>query len=70
MIQEEKIKPIEDFMRKYNVQITEYLQRIITVEAESEEDAIAMVESEYDLAHIVLDYSDFTGKDIEIYDCK
>ena len=29
-----------------------------------------MVESEYDLAHIVLDYSDFTGKDIEIYDCK
>ena len=49
-------------MKKYNVQITEYLQRIITVEAESEEDAIAMVESEYDLAHIVLDYSDFTGK--------
>ena len=57
-------------MKKYNVQITEYLQRIITVEAESEEDAIAIVESEYDLAHIVLDYSDFTGKDIEIYDCK
>ena len=55
-------------MRKYNVQITEYLQRIITVEAESEEDAIAMVESEYDLAHIVLDYSDFAGKDIEIYE--
>ena len=54
-------------MKKYNVQITEYLQRIITVEAESEEDAIAMVESEYDLVHIVLDYSDFTGKDIEIY---
>ena len=57
-------------MKKYNIQITEYLQRIITVEAESEEDAIAMVESEYDLAHIVLDYSDFTGKDIEIYECK
>ena len=57
-------------MKKYNVQITEYLQRIITVEAETEEDAIAMVESEYDLAHIVLDYSDFTGKDIEIYECK
>ena len=57
-------------MKKYNIQITEYLQRIITVEAESKEDAIAMVEREYDLAHIVLDYSDFTGKDIEIYDCK
>ncbi|MDY5983409.1 MAG: DpnD/PcfM family protein [Anaeroplasma sp.] len=55
-------------MKKYNVQITEYLQRIVTVEAESEEDAIAIVESEYDLAHIVLDYSDFTGKDIEICD--
>ena len=57
-------------MKKYNVQITEYLQRIITVEAESKEDAIAMVESEYDLAHIVLDYSDFTGKDIDACDCK
>ena len=53
-------------MNKYNVQITEYLQRIITVEAELEEDAIAIVESEYDLSHIVLDYSDFTGKDIEL----
>ena len=57
-------------MKKYNVQIIEYLQRIITLDAESEEDAIAIVESEYDLAHIVLDYSDFTGKDIEIYDSK
>lgn len=53
-------------MNKYNVQITEYLQRIITVEAESEEDAIAIVESEYDLGHIVLDYSDFKEKDIEL----
>ena len=53
-------------MNKYNVQITEYLQRIIAVEAESEEDAIAMVEREYDLGHIVLDYSDFKGKDIEL----
>ena len=53
-------------MNKYNVQITEYLQRIIAVEAESKEDAIAIVESEYDLGHIVLDYSDFTGKDIDV----
>ena len=53
-------------MNKYNVQITEYLQRIITVGAESEEDAIATVESEYDLGYIVLDYSDFTGKDIDV----
>ena len=64
----EQNKTNRGYMKKYNVQITEYLQRIITVEAESEEDAIAMVESEYDLAHIVLDYSDFTGKDIEIYE--
>lgn len=53
-------------MNKYNVQITEYLQRIITVEAESDEDAITIVESEYDLGHLVLDYSDFTGKDIDV----
>ena len=53
-------------MNKYNVQITEYLQRIIPVAAESEEDAIAIAESEYDLGHIILDYFDFKGKDIEL----
>ncbi len=54
-------------MEKYEVEITEYLQRIVEVEAESPGDAVDIVEEDYDNCNIVLDYSDFTGKDIEIY---
>ena len=54
-------------MEKYEVEITEYLQRIIEVEAESPEDAVYKVEEDYDNCNIVLDSGDFTGKDIEIY---
>ena len=54
-------------MSKYKVEITEYLQRTVDVEAESEEDAVANVEEQYDKCGIVLDYSDFVKKEIEIY---
>lgn len=54
-------------MSKYKVEITEYLQRTVDVEAKSEEDAIADVEEQYDKCNIVLDYSDFVKKEIEIY---
>ena len=54
-------------MNKYKVEITEYLQRIIEVDAESEEDAIALVKEDYRKENIVLDDFDLTGLDIEIY---
>ena len=54
-------------MNKYKVEITEYLQRVIEVDAESEEDAIAMVKEDYRKENIVLDDFDLTGLDIEIY---
>lgn len=54
-------------MEKYEVEITEYLQRIIEVEAESPDDAVYRVEEDYDNCNIVLDSGDFTGKDIGIY---
>ena len=54
-------------MEKFKVEITEYLQRTVDVEAESEEDAVANVEEQYDKCNIVLDYSDFVKKEIEIY---
>jgi dCTP diphosphatase len=54
-------------MKKYKVEITEYLQRTIDVEAESEKDAVAKVEEDYNNEKEVLDYSDHTGTDIEIY---
>jgi len=54
-------------MSKYKVEITEYLQRVIEVDAESEEDAIALVKEDYRKENIVLDDFDLTGLDIEIY---
>ena len=54
-------------MKKCKVEITEYLQRIIDVEAESEEDAVYSVEKQYDDCNIVLDDTDFVTKEIEIY---
>ena len=54
-------------MNKYKVEITEYLQRVIEVDAESEEDAIALVKEEYRKENRVLDDFDLTGLDIEIY---
>ncbi len=54
-------------MNKYKVEITEYLQRVIEVDAESEEDAISMVKEDYRKENIVLDDFDLTGLDIEIY---
>ena len=54
-------------MPKYEVEITEYLQRRITVEAESEADAVSKVEEDYNTDKEVLDYSDHTKTEIEIY---
>lgn len=54
-------------MVKYKVEITEYLQRTIEVEADNESDAVFKVEEDYHDAKEVLDYSDHTGTDIEIY---
>ena len=48
-------------MNKYKVEITEYLQRVIEVDAESEEDAIALVKEDYRKENIVLDDFDLTG---------
>lgn len=54
-------------MAKYKVEITEYLQRTIEVEANNERDAVFKVEEDYHDSKDVLDYSDHTRTDIEIY---
>ncbi len=51
-------------MKKYKIEITETLQRIIVIDALSEEDAIEKVKSEYSSERIVLDSNDFI--DVEI----
>ena len=54
-------------MNKYKVEITEYLQKIVEVEADSADSAVSKVEDDYNKEKIVLDSSDFIDKDIEIY---
>jgi len=54
-------------MKNYKVEITEYLQRIVDVKAESSVDAVNKVEEEYYKCNIVLGAEDFTKKEIEIY---
>ncbi len=51
-------------MKKYKIEITETLQRIIVIDALSEEDAIIKVKSEYSSERIILDSNDFV--DVEI----
>lgn len=48
-------------MKQYKVKVTEVLQRVITVEASNEEDAINKVQDMYDDCEIVLDADDFVG---------
>jgi hypothetical protein len=52
---------------KYKVKITEYLSRIVEVEAEDEVDARLLAEEMYCDQEIVLDYDDFDDVEFEIY---
>ena len=54
-------------MEKYNVEITEYLQKTVTVEASSPDEAVSKVSKQYEKNEIVLDDSDYISTDIEIY---
>ena len=54
-------------MDKYKIEITEYMQRIIEQEANTQEEALDKVKKEYYDGNICLDYNDLTGQDIEIY---
>lgn len=51
---------------KYQVEITETLQKTVEVEAESERDAISKVEDQYYNNEIELDTSDFIDTIFEI----
>lgn len=53
-------------MKKFKVEITEYLQKTITIIASSEEAALEEAESLYKDEEIVLDSSNHTGTDFEI----
>jgi len=52
-------------MGRYNVRIRETLEKIVTVEAKSVEEARAMVEESWRNSEYILDASDFKGAKIE-----
>ncbi|MGE5495547.1 MAG: DpnD/PcfM family protein [Burkholderiales bacterium] len=54
-------------MKNYSVEITETLQRVIDVDADSPDDAIEKVRKQYLNQEIVLDSSDYVDTDISLY---
>ena len=52
---------------EYAVEITETLQRVVYVEADSVCSAVAKVHDMVDTGNIVLGPDDFAGRDVEIY---
>ncbi len=54
-------------MSKYKVEITEYLQKTIEVEAATESEAVSKVKDDYHNGKYVLDENNLTDTDIEIY---
>lgn len=53
-------------MSKFKVEITEYLQKIIEVDAKDEKEAYSKVKQMYDEEEIILSADDFTGKKIKV----
>jgi hypothetical protein len=46
-------------MKEYKIEIVETICRIVTVEAQSDEEAMSKIRDDYNNAEIVLDYDDF-----------
>lgn len=53
-------------MKKFKVEITEYLQVQIIIEAKDKNEALKKVKDLYNNNEIVLDYEDHTGTTIKI----
>ena len=57
-------------MKKYHVEVSEMLSRLVEVEANNEIEATKMVRKMYKDDIIVLDYSDYKGTNICVKDEK
>lgn len=55
-------------MKRYYVSVTETLNKVVSVDAESEADALKQVETAYNDSVIVLDSDNFCGETIEAED--
>jgi len=55
-------------MEEYKVTITEYLSKIVTVTASSEEMAMRIIKDRYFDEEITLDYGDFDEVEFNMYE--
>ena len=55
-------------MKRYYVSVTETLNKVVSVDAESEKDAVQKVQDAYDGCDIVLDSENFSCERIELGD--
>lgn len=53
-------------MKRYYVSVTETLNKVVSVDAESVEEAVRKVQDAYNNSDIVLDSENFAGEEIEI----
>ena len=55
-------------MKRYYVSVTEHLNKVVSVDAESEADALEQAETAYNDSVIVLDSDNYCGKTVEVED--
>lgn len=53
-------------MKRYYVSVTETLKKVVSVNAESGEEAVDMVRDAYDNCDIILDSDNFTGEVVQV----
>lgn len=53
-------------MKRYYVSVTETLNKVVSVDAESKEEAVRKVQDAYDNSDIILDADNFAGEHIEL----
>ena len=53
-------------MKRYYVSVTEHLNEVVSVDAESEEEAVKKTQKAYDNCNIVLDSNNFVNEEIEL----
>ena len=53
-------------MKRYYVSVTETLNKVVSVDAESEKEAVKKTQEAYDNSDIILDSDNFAGEHIEL----
>ena len=53
-------------MKRYYVSVTETLYKVVSVDAESEDEAVSAVKDSYNNCEIVLDSEDFIGEQVQV----